>query len=287
MCTLTFTGPGLVLAANAEAEERTMSPGDPAGGYRIWFNRDELRSRGPEIPPSEARTPTGVRYIAPTDSDAGGTWIAANEFGVTVALLNGFIESKGPPRALYTSRGALVRSLADLAGISQVWSRLTPARLADFRPSVLCVLAPGERPAVIRWDGRDVEIDVLGDRQLPLTSSSYEQDEVQRFRRDLYREQVTARAAGGPPRPSDLAAFHAFIGGDGPSAMTPSMAREDAATRSHCVIHVLPGETRFGYIPGPPHGAPELTTVTLRSPHAPGLKAIPRPLAPVPPGGSR
>ncbi len=272
MCTLTFTGPGLVLAgANQGAPldaERDR--------YQVWFNRDELRRRGAEIPPAEARTPSGVRYLAPTDSDAGGTWIAVNEFGITVALLNGYVVSKGPDRSKYTSRGALVRSLADLQGISDIWARLTPASLAEFRPAVLCLLCPGERPMVARWDGRDLEFDVRGDRQLPLTSSSYEQDEVQRYRRELYRKTVSKAAGGGPALAEDLMAFHAFVGPDGPTPMTPSMAREDAATRSHCAIDVRPGVIQLTYVPGPPHITAPGPTVSLRCPHL---------LAPSAPGG--
>lgn len=245
-----------------------MPPGAAHGGYQVWFNRDERLERGPEIPPAEARTPSGVRYLAPTDSDAGGTWITVNEHGVTVALLNGFTLSKGPERRDYTSRGALVRSLADLTELPQLWARLSPARLAEFRPAVVCLLFPGEHPVVARWDGRDVEVDVDGTGQLPLTSSSYEQDEVQAFRRDLYRERVTAHAAGGAARPEDLQAFHAYVTPEGATAMTPSMAREDAATRSHCAIRVRPGEARFSYRPGPPHGNGPVTVTTLRSPHA-------------------
>ena len=98
MCTLTFTGTALDPGISANA----LREGE--AGYTLLFNRDELRTRGPEIAPSETRTDSGVRYVAPTDSDAGGTWIAANEHGVSVALLNG-VESRGSERG-GTSRGA-------------------------------------------------------------------------------------------------------------------------------------------------------------------------------------
>lgn len=258
MCTLTFTD-RVDADAHVRADRFNRS-------YRLYFNRDELRSRGPEIPPSEARTESGVRYIAPTDSDAGGTWIAVNEYGLTVALLNGYVESKGPALESYTSRGALVRSLADLRSVTSLWSRLSPSSLRAFRPAVVVAVAPGEWPMMARWDGRDVVTDVRAERRLPVVSSSYEQSEVQAFRRRLYRETV-----GDPsdrdetPSPHALEAFQAFTGPEGPSAMTPSMARSDAATRSFCAIEVDPGVARFRYAANAPHlGAPD-HVVTLRT----------------------
>lgn len=275
MCTLTFTGPAL------RAPKRGAPQVAEHAGYQVWFNRDERVERGDEIPPAEARTPSGVRYLAPTDSDAGGTWIAVNEFGVTVALLNGFTVSKGPTRSHYTSRGVLVRSLAGLKHLPELWARLSPAELAPFRPAVVCLLFPGQRPVVARWDGRDVEVDLDGTGQLPLTSSSYEQDDVRTYRRDLYQERVTTRAKGGAARPQDLEEFHAYVTPKGPTAMTPSMSREDSATRSHCAIDVRPGNIRFAYQPGPPHGTEPVSVINLRSPHAaPGRLAVDSPRAP-------
>ena len=68
-------------------------------GYELFFNRDERTGRGPESPACEAET-NGVRWLAPRDSDAGGTWLAVNEHGLTLGLLNGYADSLGttPPR---------------------------------------------------------------------------------------------------------------------------------------------------------------------------------------------
>ena len=262
MCTLTFTGTALDPGVGVHALR------DGEAGYTLLFNRDELRARGPEIPPAEARTDSGVRYVAPTDSDAGGTWIAANEYGVSVALLNGYAESRGPRRSAWTSRGALVRSLADMRSAEELWRRMSPRRLEAFRPSVVVALGLGERPLVARWDGLDVSFDPRADLALPITSSSYEQSEVQRFRRDLYSREVRGGldpgAAGRPPVTA-LDAYHRWTGPEGPTALSPCMTRPDAATRSHCRIEVRRGEVRFQYVPSAPHEGAASTTTTLRS----------------------
>ena len=58
------------------------------GGYHLLSNRDEKRTRGTASAPALVER-GGVRFIAPIDADFGGTWIAANEFGISLCLLNG------------------------------------------------------------------------------------------------------------------------------------------------------------------------------------------------------
>jgi len=242
VCTLTFCNAG---------------DGDGAR-YEAWFNRDERRTRGPERPPSEARTDDGVRYLAPTDSDAGGTWIAANEFGFTVALLNGYIEPRGPRRETYQSRGFLVRGLANVRALGELWGRLTPRTLVPYRPAVVVVLAPDGDSRIVRWDGLDAVVSPAGHAELPIVSSSYEQSRIQVARRALFQDLVADPAR---PRPEELARFQSWIDPSaGPSAETPSMARDDAATRSQIHIEVSAREVAMRHAAGAPHetrlGAP-------------------------------
>lgn len=255
MCTLTWTH---------------HAPGAPAtDGYRLWFNRDELRSRGPEVPPQLEQTPNGLSYIAPADSDAGGTWLAVNELGVTVALLNGYRSSRGQDRAEWRSRGHLVRELADTRSLAQVWRRMEPARLREFRPLVLAVLSPAKPALIVRWDGLDVTLDSRGQRQLPITSSSFEQSEAQLRRRSLYRERVvTDPLSGEAADPAELAAFQAWTPEAGADAFSPSMSRPDAATRSQCHVEVTRDSVLLHYTPGPPHRTEPDAPVRLDRLHA-------------------
>jgi hypothetical protein len=228
-------------------------------GYRLWFNRDERLERGSELPPAVAETPE-VRYVAPADSDAGGTWIAANDRGVTVALLNGYRDSRGPERAVWTSRGHLVRELATLQRPRDLWRHISPARLAVFRPLVLVVIGP-EPPALLaRWDGLDLVVEGRAERELPITSSSFAQDEVQRSRRALYEELVERPGGRTAER---LDAYQRHTGAAGPDAFSPSMRRADAATRSQSRVTVDGREVRFVHVPGPPHATEPRPAVVL------------------------
>ena len=59
------------------------------GTFRLFFNRDERRTRRPAIPPAVHRK-GDTRFIAPRDGDFGGSWLGVNEHGVSLCLLNGY-----------------------------------------------------------------------------------------------------------------------------------------------------------------------------------------------------
>src|SRR5262245_52586670 len=88
-------------------------------GYEVLFNRDELRTRKPASPP-ETIARNGVRILAPIDGDAGGTWLGANEHGVTIGVANGAATTTG---GTFRSRGLLVLDLLagrDLADVERL-----------------------------------------------------------------------------------------------------------------------------------------------------------------------
>lgn len=75
-----------------------------SGGYHLFMNRDELWTRGVAEGPA-LREGGAVRYLAPIDSDAGGTWIGVNAYGVTLCLLNHYPEA-GEPMVRTTGGGS-------------------------------------------------------------------------------------------------------------------------------------------------------------------------------------
>src|SRR6478752_326444 len=96
-------------------------------GYQLLCNRDELDTRmRAEVPAMLVED--DVRYLAPADGDFGGTWIAANEHGLTLALLNLMTPWVRPSR----SRGHLVRDLASCPTIDEVHSQLDRTDLSQY-----------------------------------------------------------------------------------------------------------------------------------------------------------
>lgn len=216
-------------------------------GYAVFFNRDELRTRPPASPPRLWRR-RGVRFVAPLDASAGGTWLTVNEAGVTVGLLN-LYRSGGAPSApvdddRYVSRGLLVTNLADCASTAKVMSRLDADDLSRYRPfTILCLDAEGP-PRVVDWDGRALMPRSV-DRP-PLTSSSLVDREARHERRrilDRYRESGTLDRT----RLLDFHRSHAPEKGP----LSPCMHRPDAATVSLAGVEVGRREVRMLYGDGP------------------------------------
>lgn len=221
------------------------------GYYELLFNRDESRERGPESPP-RIESADDVHWIAPMDADAGGTWISANDRGLTIGILNAYHASLGEARDDWESRGKLVRSLAPTLGVEQLHARLCVADLSVYQPFTLVAIALDTEPAVFDWDGLELRVDSQGDGRLPLASSGADQPAARRYRRELYEQGMRGHAL----EPERLYEFHRSHGEDGPSMLTPCMHREDAATRSLCRVRVDLEEVAFSYAPGAPCEVP-------------------------------
>ncbi|HPF13170.1 MAG: NRDE family protein [Planctomycetes bacterium] len=212
----------------------------------VFFNRDEQRGRGPEQPPSLHRE-GGIPYLAPLDSDAGGTWIAANAAGVVVALLNGYTQRRGPAAAKRRSRGLLVRDLA--SHLTRAEPDLDAADLEPYDPLHLVLLAPGLVRAY-RWDG--LEWSGPETPQAPVVSSGWNPEAVRPHRESLWR---TWQAGSPPTQSAEALAYHGFAPGGG-DAFSPCMRRDDAATRSLCHIRIAANRVSMRYAPGPPDQTP-------------------------------
>ena len=77
-------------------------------GYDLFFNRDELNTRAPEVAPAIGQS-EGVAFLAPRDGTSGGTWLLANDRGLTLGLLNDYGASWRPAAAVVrVSRGQIV-----------------------------------------------------------------------------------------------------------------------------------------------------------------------------------
>ena len=237
---------------------------DPARRARLelFFNRDEARTRGPAGPPRVVRGERGVRVLAPIDGDAGGTWIAANEHGLALGLLN-LYQAAAPRVSRPTSRGLLTLGIAsDAAHLADVRDRIDRTdleRFAGFR--LLAFDASGEL-GLFAWDGvqaRWVEPDELAP---PILSSGYDLAGVDRARRLTW--QAHLERFGGPTDAA-LASFHASQEPE-PGPFAVRMSRADARTVSTTRLSVDSSGARMAYVavpersfePDPPPAVAEL-----------------------------
>jgi hypothetical protein len=243
-------------------------------GYELFFNRDELKTRRPALPP-EVRSTAGVRWLAAIDADAGGTWLGVNEHGLSVGLLNGW---RGRDRAHpdATSRGLLVTALLGATSTAEVARRLAARELGEFRSFTLVALAPGAGPVLrATWDGERLEREGLDDDCQPISSSSRDPEGARRSRRAVW----SRLAADGPPAPSALRAFHASHDPE-PGAWSPCMHREDASTVAFTHVSVSAERVSLDFRAGPACGEAPAVTLDLplvrgasREDHRPGSAA--------------
>src|SRR5205085_949351 len=82
----------------------------PDGTVRLAFNRDERRTRPAGLPP--VRRLFGPRQaVLPTDPASGGTWLAVNDAGLALAILNATPERPPATAGGNRSRGAIIPAL--------------------------------------------------------------------------------------------------------------------------------------------------------------------------------
>lgn len=134
-----------------------ISLGDSAG-YRVVINRDEERTRPAAIAPMW-REVDGVRAIWPTDPVGGGTWVAASERGVVLAILNRNLEPRPVLPPGLRSRGTIIPECIAASGRDDYLRRISKLDVAAFAPFRLVACLP-----TVSEDGCEV-IETIWDRR--------------------------------------------------------------------------------------------------------------------------
>jgi uncharacterized protein with NRDE domain len=122
----------------------TYAPID--GGFVVTSNRDEYHQRETDPP---TRRDKGLYY--PKDATAGGSWIAANNQGYVVCLLNGAFDKHKHHPPYSKSRGKIVLEAAQAEDSLQFAQQCD---LQGVEPFTL-ILVKKELLIELRWDGTD------------------------------------------------------------------------------------------------------------------------------------
>jgi len=224
------------------------------GGYHLFCNRDEKLTRKPAFPP-RLGVRDSVRYLAPIDGDFGGTWIATNEFGVSLCLLNG---TAGPRPGVVRSRGLLLLDLVSSRSLEEEVNSLEAADLTLYASFTLAALSPGEAAKVIEWDGSRSIVRSQPEPCYMLTSSSFETDAVKKARAEEF-----ARLVGESRSATRLQEFHRSHA-PSRSAYSPCMHRPDAETASFSHAHVSTSESQLIHFSAAPCNTSTGTLTDLR-----------------------
>jgi hypothetical protein len=211
-------------------------------GYELFFNRDEQRTRPIALPPQRMHIDTTENTasnaaIYPVDPTGQGTWLAVNENGLSLALLNHYqasanIEARSTSSQKnhhLISRGQLILTL--LKNTAPIVQQLNSMQLKHYSPFQLCVFPEGlcankgEVSSMI-WDG-----ETLCSREfaLPITSSSVDFDNVYKKRKHKFTSLVT----DAKPTTNISAQHKAFHhSSDSAGKFSVNMHRDDAMTVS-------------------------------------------------------
>lgn len=223
-------------------------------GYEFFFNRDERKSRLPAAAPAVREAGDGVRFIAPADGDHGGSWIAANEHGLSIGLLNRY-EVPFDRTRTYRSRGLLVLDLASSSSSNELARRLEAARADRYPPFRVIVLAPGDGARVFAWDGARMAEEEAA--QPAVSSSHAGLARVTTMRLDAF-----APIAREDTRAAHLRFHHDH--GEGPSAYSVCMHRDDAETRNFTHVIVSADAVTLRQKPDAPCRSDYLTDTIIK-----------------------
>lgn len=128
-------------------------------GYRLVTNRDESRTRPPGEPPQWRQLRASVRAVWPIDALAGGTWVAATDRGLALAILN--MNAPGlpvPPTHRQRTRGELIPLLIEHQDAAAALAALAERTLEYYAPFRMVAVSPRinawPRIHEAAWDGR-------------------------------------------------------------------------------------------------------------------------------------
>ena len=233
-------------------------------GYTLLFNRDELKTRQRAIPPEVYRAENGIEYLAPIDTDGGGTWLATNSCGVTICLLNDYRapEPKIARESIH-SRGEVVTRLAGSANCADAEKALKALSLKNYRGFRVVVFA--ETVHQWRWDTEQLHQMSALETRNPITSSSFDEVNVQKTRRSFYS------SFGDMQNLEDLISFHSShidddlceVSGEPIAVSSVCMHRRYSQTVSQCLVNVCGKQVEIIYTDGAPCETAANTPVTL------------------------
>ena len=210
-------------------------------GFRLVTNRDEQHTRLPAIPPQVRQFGTR-QALLPVDPSSDGTWVAVNDVGLAITLLNLNLGDAQPSPAGRTSRGAVIPSLMHHANATDAARQAAEIDGASMMPFRL-LIADGRSAYVVRSDGGAVAVNPIqpAGRPAMLTSSGLGDHLVETPRRELFHAQGFAT-------PADQDAFHQHRWADRPE-LSVRMHREDARSVSRTVVEVSADAVRVTYTP--------------------------------------
>ncbi|MSU60017.1 MAG: hypothetical protein EXS35_17915 [Pedosphaera sp.] len=218
-------------------------------GYALGMNRDEKRTRVAGLPP-KLRFVNQRAILCPSEP-GGGTWLALNDSGVTLALINWY-SITARVKANPVSRGDVVNAVSAAASFAEAASALNDFPLHRTNAFRLIGIFPAGREVVEwLWDLKRLVRKQHRWRTQQWISSGFDEPEAQRIRGRTFRLAQRQRSAGTLEWLRRLHASHAAECGP----FSTCMHRDDAATVSYTEAAVSARRATLRYRPGFPCAA--------------------------------
>ncbi len=219
------------------------------------MNRDELLSRGTAMPP-RVDLISGTSTVHPVDV-AGGSWISANEYGTTWALLNWNIKTESRKER---SRGEVVLSVAGAKRPSEVLKHISLAKLNGIDPfRLIGISSEAQEVTEWRWNGSELSPRTHLWEHNHWFSSGRSDELAAENRGKAFIKGCSLPDAGSLRWLRQMHRSHEPERG----AFSICVHREDAATVSYTEIEVTEGNVRMLYRPGGPCSIAEPTEIKL------------------------
>ncbi len=214
----------------------------PAGNHFFFTSsRDELAGRPLALFP-EIYEINGCRVLFPKDPKGGGSWIALNEYGYTVVLLNGAIKAHEPDISYRKSRGLI---LLDLISSTSPADAFEETDFNGIEPFTV-ILFENKNLYAGKWDGQMKWMEPLNVNKPHIWSSVTLYDAAAIRKREEWFYAWLSESAY--PGSLDIIHFHQK-GGDGDPFNDIMMNRDHRLfTNSISSVRVSPETGSFRYL---------------------------------------
>jgi hypothetical protein len=215
-------------------------------GYCLGMNRDEKLMRPIALPPRKT-TVDGRTIISPSEP-GGGTWIAVNDHGATLALINWYsITARVGGKVV--SRGEVVNSCSAATSPDAADSALHQLPLNRINPFRLIGIYPATSEIVEwRWNLKKLIRKNHRWKAQQWISSGFDETTAQRVRGKTFQQAERQHSAGSRDWLRCLHRSHS----PGAGPFSTCMHRADAATVSYTEVTVSSRQTTMRYHAGAP-----------------------------------
>lgn len=222
-------------------------------GFCVAMNRDEKRVRIAALPPE--RFNVGGRQVIYPREPGGGTWLAANDAGLCLALIN-WHRIEREPLGKIESRGQVIPKLIGASSSDQVERNLRAIALQRLRPFRLIAIVCSEHALLeFDWNLRSIRVSRQTWQTHHWFSSGFDERQA-----EITRHLVCNSAR--PQTMKDLRALHrSHLPTRGPFSIC--MHRRDAKSVSYAEVNVTTKSVSMRYAKGSPCAARSATTMRL------------------------